>query len=75
MFTAKYGKNFQNMTNDEDTAIWTNEGVILIFASDWLYGIVSSPTAAPTASPNGLRRRQRRPRKNRIAESFIRKGS
>ena len=34
----KYGKKFENITNGLDTAVWSNEGVVLTFASDWLYG-------------------------------------
>jgi|GEM_PF-1442870 hypothetical protein len=56
---ATYGKKFENITNDTDTAIWNNEGVILVFASEWLNGVVPittpgpapSPTATPEATP------------------------
>jgi len=45
-----YGKEFENIENGEDTAIFSNEGVVLTFASDWLYGEIPSPTAGPTES-------------------------
>jgi hypothetical protein len=48
---AAYGKKFENIANGEDTAVFTNEGVILTFASDWLNGVIPSPTAGPTPSP------------------------
>lgn len=44
---AAYGRKFQNIGNTQDV-VWNNEGVILVFASDWLYGVVPSPTAGPT---------------------------
>ena len=45
-----YGKKFENINNTENV-VWNNEGVALVFASDWLYGIVPSPTAGPTPTP------------------------
>jgi hypothetical protein len=47
----KYGKKFENITNGKETAVFNNEGVILTFASDWLWGIIPSPTQAPAPSP------------------------
>ncbi len=49
--TEVYGSQFQNIVNDTDTAIWSSEGVMLVFASDWLYGIVPQTTPGPTPSP------------------------
>lgn len=46
-----YGKQFQNIINDTDTAVWTTEGVLIMFASDWLYGIVPQTTPGPTPVP------------------------
>jgi len=51
VYTA-YGKKFQNMTAEAENLEWTNEGVIVLFASDWLYGLIPSPTAGPTPSPS-----------------------
>ena len=45
-----YGKKFENINNTENV-VWNNEGVALVFESDWLYGIVPSPTAGPTPTP------------------------
>jgi hypothetical protein len=49
--TDVYGSKFLNITNDTKTAVWSNEGVILTFASDWLNGVIPSPTNAPTPVP------------------------
>ena len=49
---AAYGKKFENIANEGETAIFNNEGVILTFASDWLYGEIPSPTTEPTTEPS-----------------------
>ena len=48
----RYGKKFENITNGKETAVWTNEGVILTFSSDWFRGVIPSPTQAPAPSPD-----------------------
>lgn len=49
IYTA-YGKKFENITN-ENNVVWSNEGVVLVFASDWLKGVIPSPTTGPTPTP------------------------
>ena len=48
---AAYGKKFENITALDENVVWTNEGVILVVASDWLYGLIPSPTPGPTTAP------------------------
>lgn len=45
-----YGNKFENITNTENV-VWSNEGIVLTFASDWLRGQIPSPTAGPTPTP------------------------
>ena len=48
---AAYGKKFENFETTENI-VWNNEGVIALFASDWLYGEIPSPTTGPTTEPS-----------------------
>ncbi len=43
-----YGKKFENLTAADGSMIWNNEGNVLTFASDWLNGVIPSPTTGPT---------------------------
>ncbi len=44
---AAYGSKFENITNT-DNVVWNLEGIELVFASEWLNGVIPSPTAGPT---------------------------
>jgi hypothetical protein len=47
---TKYGNKFQNITNTENV-VWNNEGIIVTYASGWLYGNIPTPTPGPIPSP------------------------
>jgi hypothetical protein len=46
-----YGNKFENITANAEDMVWNNEGIVLTFASDWLYGVVPETTPAPSPSP------------------------
>ncbi len=45
----KYGKKFENITAAAEDMVWSGEGIMLTFASEWLNGIVTDPTPAASS--------------------------